>query len=177
MIRNLALLGLILPMFLQPQMEQHPATEMKKLTPMASTTLSLSGISGFSKSLTPADLKVLPHISITVHNAHSNKDESYSGVPVKNLLTLVEAAKGDGPKVSANMLVVVAGATDGFHVALTLCDTNPDCRSGQAIVADMEDGAPLTADGAFKLILTEDKKPARWARNLSSLTVRAVPIN
>ena len=70
--------------------------------------------------------------------------------------------------------MIVAGATDKFHVVITMCDTNPQCRSGQAIVADTLDGKPLAADGAFKLVLTEDKKPARWARNLSSLTVKAV---
>ena len=36
------------------------------------------------------------------------------------------------------MTVVIAGATDNFHVALTLCNTDPGCRSGQAIVADAE---------------------------------------
>ena len=140
----------------------------------ASTELVLTGITGKTKTLTSADFKALPHVTVSVHNAHNNKDESYSGVPVKDLLAMVEPAKGEGPKGSGNMLVVIAGATDSFHVAITLCDTNPDCRNGQAIVADTLDGAPIVADGAFKLILTEDKKPARWARNLSSLTVKAV---
>lgn len=142
-----------------------------------STQLVLTGLAGKSRTLTTVELKALPHVSVSVHNAHNNKDESYSGVPVKDLLAMVEPAKGEGPKVSANMLVVVASATDGFHVAITLCDTNPECRSGQTIVADTQDGDALTADGAFKLILTEDKKPARWARNLQSLTVVAVPAN
>lgn len=139
-----------------------------------STQLVITGLTGTSRTLTPAELKALPHVPVSVHNAHNNKDESYNGVPVKDLLALVEPAKGAGPKVSGNMLAVIAAATDGFHVAVTLCDTNPDCRSGQAIVADTQDGVPLTAEGAFKLILTEDKKPARWARNLQSLTVRAI---
>ncbi|MGI4854856.1 MAG: hypothetical protein ACRYF4_12520 [Janthinobacterium lividum] len=142
-----------------------------------STQLVITGLTGKTRTLNAAELKTMPHVSVSVHNAHNNKDESYSGVPVKDLLATVESAKGDGPKVSANMLVIVAAATDGFHVALTLCDTSPECRSGQAIVADAQDGASLTADGAFKLILTEDKTPARWARNLQSLTVQAVPAN
>ncbi len=70
------------------------------------------------------------------------------------------------------MTVIVARGTDNFRVALTLCDTDPDCRSGQSIVADTVDGKPLTCDGAFKLILTEDKTPGRWVRNLDSLTVK-----
>jgi len=138
-----------------------------------STQLTLTGIGGATKTLTPAEFKALPHVTVNVHNSHTNKDESYSGVAVKDLLAMVAPASGTGPKVSSNMTLVIAGATDNFHVAITLCDTNSECRNGQSIVADALDGSPLTSDGAFKLVLTEDKRPARWARNLSSLTVKA----
>lgn len=137
-----------------------------------SSSLTVTGLDGKTVTLTPAHFKALPHVTVAVHNAHNSKDESYSGVPVSALLAMVQPAKGEGPKVSTNMLLVVAGATDDFHVAITFCDTNPECRSGQALVADVQDGKPIEADGAFKLILTEDKKPARWARNLQSLTVK-----
>ena len=155
--------------------QDHASMASAKPAAKPSTSLTLTGLAGKTATLTPADFKALPHVSVAVHNAHSNKDESYSGVPIATLLATVQPAKGEGPRVSANMQVVIAGATDGFQVALTLCDTNPECRSGQAIVADVQDGEPLKTDGAFKLILTEDKKPARWARNLSSLTVKALP--
>lgn len=169
MIRHVALVFAVL---LAPAVPAQMAGMKAAASP--SDHLTVTGLSGIAKTLTPADFKALPHVSVSVHNAHSNKDETYSGVPVKDLLALVAPAKGEGPKVSTNMTVLVAGATDNFHVALTLCDTNPDCRHGQAIVADSEDGAPLTGDGAFKLILTDDVKPARWARNLQSLTVRGL---
>lgn len=130
-------------------------------------------MAGGSKTYTPDEFKALPHLAPTVHNSHSNKDERYSGVPVRDLLASVSGAKSEGPKSSPNMTLVITGATDGFMVALTLCDTNPECRNGQTIVADSMDDAPLGKDGAFKLVLSEDKKPARWARNLQTLTVRA----
>lgn len=146
---------------------------MNKPAAVPSTSLTVTGITGMAKTLSPPDFKALPHVTVNVHNVHTNKDESYSGVAVKDLLALVAPAKGEGLKVSANMTLIVAGATDGFQVTITLCDTNPDCRNGQSIVADALDGAPLTTDGAFKLVLSEDKKSARWARNLQSLTVKA----
>ena len=147
----------------------HDGMAPPKAASKPSTELTLVGLAGTSKSITPVDFNALPHITVAVHNAHANKDESYSGVPVKDLLALLGPAKG-----STNMQVIIAGSTDDFHVAITLCDINPECRSGQAIVADSLDGAPLGVDGAFKLILTEDKKPARWARNLQSLNVRTL---
>ncbi|MEK6397709.1 MAG: hypothetical protein V4734_06465 [Terriglobus sp.] len=147
--------------------------DMHKPAASPSTSLTVTGLSGKVKTLSPAEFKALPHTTVNVHNAHNNKDESYSGVAVKDLLAMVSPAKGEGPKVSANMTLIIAAATDGFQVAVTLCDTNPECRNGQSIVADAQDGAPLTTDGAFKLVLSDDKKPARWARNLQSLTVKA----
>lgn len=163
----LASLLLVPPVSVLAQMDMHkPAA-----TP--STSLTVTGITGVAKTLSPADFKALPHITVNVHNPHANKDESYSGVAVKDLLAMVAPSKGESPKVSGNMTLIIAGATDGFQVAITLCDTNPECRNGQSIVADTLDGAPLTTDGAFKLVLSEDRKPARWARNLQSLTVKA----
>lgn len=146
---------------------------MNKPAAAPSTSLTVTGLSGTAKTFSPAEFKALPHVTVNVHNSHANKDESYSGVPVKDLLAQVAPAKGEGLKVSGNMTLIIAGATDGFQVAITLCDTNPECRNGQSIVADTLDGAALTQDGAFKLVLSEDKRPARWARNLQSLTVKA----
>lgn len=156
------------------QMQHLPSNMAAKPAPIPSTTLTVTGLGGKVQTLEPEAFAKLPHVTVHVHNAHTNSDESYSGLPVQDLLKL--AKDESTPQTSTNMQVVVAGATDNFHVVLTLCDTNPDCRSGQAIVADLEDGKPLATDGAFKLILTEDKKPARWVRNLQSLTVKAVSV-
>jgi hypothetical protein len=41
------------------------------------------------------------------------------------------------------------------------------------LVADMENGTPINADGPLKLIATGEKRPARWVRNLAAITVRA----
>ncbi len=165
----LALLSSMAP---PAQMDSHGTMTAGKPIAKPSTELVVTGLGGASKTFSPAEFRALPHVTVTVHNAHNNQEESYSGVALKTLLAV--AAPGPGPKVSANMQVVIAGATDGFHVAITLCDLNPECRSGQAIVADSENGEPLKTDGAFKLILTEDKRPARWARNLQSLTVKSL---
>lgn len=151
---------LIAAVSMRAQIPAHNGMAMAK--PAASTSATLT-------------LMALPHVTVTVMNAHNGRAEVYSGVPVKDLLDTVASPKSDtAPKVSANMTLIVAEATDHFRVAITLCDTDPTCRNGQAIVADSIDGKSLTADGAFKLVLTEDKKPGRWARNLASLTVQAV---
>ena len=168
MMRSLLItLGLFAPWGAVAQM----ANGMDMRKPVPSTALTVTELLGKSTSYSPDQFKALPHITVQVHNAHNNQDETYSGVPVEKL---IHTEATSGPQTSTNVQVIVAGATDNFHVVITMCDTNPQCRSGQAIVADTLNGQPLTTDGAFKLVLTEDKKPARWARNLQSLTVKAV---
>lgn len=157
---------------------QGTMSPMKHEAGTPSTTLTLTGVDGTTKTLTVADLMRLPQTNATVMNGHTHQQETYGGVTVKDLLALLAPAKivpvtdGMKTKVSSRMMVVIARGTDNFRVALTLCDTDPGCRPGQAMVADTVDGRPLTTDGAFKLILTEDKTPGRWVRNLDALTVK-----
>ncbi len=178
MMRYLALGTMFLYSVIAPAQVSTAATAHDVMSHKAdvkpSTQLVVTGLGGQFKTLSLSEFKALPHVAVTVHNGHSDRNESYSGVPVKELLAMVAPATGSAPKISQNMQVVIAGATDGFRVAIALCDIDPDCRNGQAIVADSESSSPLQADGAFKLILTEDKKPSRWARNLNSLTVMSL---
>jgi hypothetical protein len=69
------------------------------------------------------------------------------------------------------MIGVIAEGTDGYRVLYSLVETDPTIHSGQVLVADTLDGKPLADDGAFKIISTEEKRPARWVRNLDKITV------
>lgn len=139
-----------------------------------STSLTVTGLDGATKTYSPADLKTMPRVALKVHNSHTNADEIYEGVPVAEFLKATTPGSSLTPKVSRNITVLVFGATDNFHVVLTACDVDPTCHNGNVIIADTLNNQPLTTDGAFKLIISEDKKPARWARNLNSLTVKAL---
>ena len=44
-------------------------------------------------------------------------------------------------------------------------------RTGDVSVADEVDGKRLGGDGAFKLVSTEERRPARWVRNLAEISV------
>jgi len=52
-----------------------------------------------------------------------------------------------------------------------VAEVNPSIHDATAIVADSENGKPLTSDGPLKLIDTREKHPARWVRNLASVQV------
>jgi hypothetical protein len=136
-----------------------------------STALTIHTYEGKSLTLTPAELAALPHTSVTVFNAHSKANETYSGVPLVDLLGKVGVPRGEAVRGKLFMLGIVAGGMDGYSVLYSLGEIDPAIHKGDVIVADMLDGQKLTKDGAFKMVSSEERRPARWVRNLTSISV------
>ncbi|MGA2376472.1 MAG: carboxypeptidase regulatory-like domain-containing protein [Candidatus Sulfotelmatobacter sp.] len=122
--------------------------------------------------LSPAEFRALPHITITVHNSHTNAAETYSGVPLATLLEKVNVPLGKELDGEAMTSYVVATGSDGYSVVLSLAEVNPEFHAGRVLVADARDGKALEKNGPFQLIVSDDKRPARWVHNLVSIAVR-----
>jgi len=122
--------------------------------------------------LSPADFHALPHISVTVHNGHSNAPETYSGVALVSLLEKVSAPVGKELHGEAMTSYVIATGSDGYSVVLSLAEIDPSFHACQVIVADSRDGQQLGKNGPFQLVVSDDKRPARWVHNLESVTLR-----
>jgi hypothetical protein len=116
-----------------------------------------------------AALAPLPHTKVTVHNVHTNADETYSGVPLMDLLTPLGVPAA--PHGAGVRLYLVAEGSDGYKAVYSLGEVNPALHDATVIVADSENGKPLTGDGPMKLIATREKHPARWVRNLVAIRV------
>jgi hypothetical protein len=138
-----------------------------------STTLTVA-VAGKTVTLTAAALAAMPQRRIVAHNGHSNVDETYMGVAVSDLLAKEGVAlAGDGAKKIYQSYLRAEG-TDHYFVLYSCSEVEGDMHAGEVIVALTLDGKPLTEDGAFKLVSTEDKRPARWVRNLTALTLVGV---
>ena len=71
-------------------------------------------------------------------------------------------------------MYVVAEGSDRYQAVYSLAEIDPSFHTGTVLVADRVDGQPIgVRDGPFKLVNTEDKRPARWVRNLVSLKLSA----
>jgi hypothetical protein len=117
--------------------------------------------------LSLTDLKAMPQTTVTFHNSHTNADETYSGVRLADLLAKLGAPLGDALRGKALASYVVATGSDGYRSVVALGEIDPSFHPGEVLVADAMDGKPLDAhNGPFKLIVTEDKRPARSVRNL-----------
>ncbi|MGB7280657.1 MAG: carboxypeptidase regulatory-like domain-containing protein [Candidatus Acidiferrum sp.] len=124
--------------------------------------------------LTVADLKAMPQTTVKVHNEHTKADETYTGVRVADLLTKMDAPLGNKLRGAALSDYLVATGSDGYVAVIALAEADPSFHSGEVIVADTMDGQPLDAhSGPFKLVVTEDKRPARWVRDLVTLELKS----
>ncbi len=140
-------------------------------------TIVIKGEAGQSVTLTAADLDALPQASVTLsHDSHSF---TFSGARLDAVLAKVDAPFGKGLHGPALADVVLAKASDGYWVALSLGDVDPAVRPeaaiGAVILADKEDGKPLGKDGPFRLAVGGDLKPARSARNVVEIDVLRLP--
>lgn len=136
-----------------------------------STQITLRGVDGKSISLTPEDLAALPHKTVSVFNSHTKANENYSGVVLSDLLAKVNVPQGEAVKGKVFMTAVIAEGTDKYSVVYALAEVDPSIHTGDVIVADSMDGQKLGKDGAFKLVSTEERRPARWVRNLAEISV------
>jgi hypothetical protein len=119
------------------------------------------------------DFAKLPQKTVTFHNVHTNADETYSGVPLTDLLAKYGAPTGDKLRGKGLSDYIVATGSDGYKAVLSLAETDPAFHSGDVIVADTIDGKPIVdKEGPFKLVVTEDKRPARCVHNLVSIELR-----
>ena len=69
------------------------------------------------------------------------------------------------------LIGIVAQGTDSYGVLYSLAEVDPAIHTGDVIVADTLDGQELGKDGAFKMVSSEERRPARWVRNLTSISV------
>jgi hypothetical protein len=122
--------------------------------------------------LSVAEFRALPHVTVTVHNAHADAEETYSGVPLAALLAKLDAPLGEHLRGKALASYIVATGSDGYSVVLSIAEADPSFHGGEILVADTRDGQPLGKSGPFQLIVSEDKRPARWVHNLVSISLQ-----
>ena len=134
--------------------------------------LKIGGGVQTSLTLTSADLRKMPRKTLSVVNPHSQKKETYEGVPLEEILRKAGVPNGEHLRGAAMATYIVAEAADGYRVVFSLAELDSGILDSDVIVADTMDGAPLSEkEGPFKIVAPHEKRPARWVRMLKSITV------
>ena len=145
-----------------------------KAPAVPSTTLRVDTGSGPATTFSMDDLKALPQITVIVHNAHLNKEEMYTGPLLGDVLAKAGLPFSEKTEHPMLHMAILAGGTDKYFVVYSAAEVQPGLHTAKVIVALQRNGAPLDTSGQFQLVDSVDVKPARWVRNLNSITVKTV---
>ena len=121
-------------------------------------------------TFTAAELSKMPQHTIQV-NEHG-KTINYSGVLVYDVLSQAGAPMGDKLRGKALSCYVLATAKDGYAVVYALPEFDPSFTNAQPLIADKAEGQALSdTQGPWRIVLPQDKKPARSLRMLQRIEV------
>jgi hypothetical protein len=169
---SIALLATALALPLHSRAQAMPEHEHAKASP--STSLALT-IDGKQNTLTVPELQALPQKTITVHNEHTKADETYTGVALSDLLAKYGAPFNKETEKKIFHSYLRMEGTDHYYVIYSGSEIESAIHNADVILATTFNGKPLTDDGQIKLVANAEKRPARWVRNLSAITLVTVP--
>lgn len=100
------------------------------------------------------------------------KQAKYEGVLLHDVLVRSGVDFGKGLRGKQLSTYVTATGSDGYQVVYALADFDPSITTSAIILADTRDGKPLdTNEGPIRIIVPQDKRPARSVRLLKEIAV------
>jgi Oxidoreductase molybdopterin binding domain len=139
-------------------------------------SLDLRGDLPNSRRIDASELHQLPRVEVRTPDPRDpGKEIVYSGTP------LVEVLRAGGLPLDSGMatiretvaMTVLVMAIDGYRAAFSLAELDPELTDRVILLADTKDGQPLPPrEGPFRIVVPGEKRPARWVRQVSAVTVR-----
>lgn len=107
---------------------------------------------------------------------HDGIPATYRGVRMSDVMALGGLTFGGtlrGPRMAT---YVVASASDGYRAVFAMPELDPGFRDGGIYVVDQKNDSALSAEeGPYRVVVPDEKRPARWVREMTGLTVRTAP--
>lgn len=125
--------------------------------------------------LTRSDLQAMPRDQFQIPARHDrNVMETWSGVPMIDILREAGAPVGDRLRGRNMAAYVVVIAADGFRAVYALAEIEPRFSPERKIlVADTLDGKPLSGNfGNLRIANQGEGEFSRWVRQVVALEVR-----
>lgn len=138
--------------------------------------LQLRGDLPDPRRIDAAELRKLPRVELRIKEPRdASKEVVYAGTPLSEVLKasglLLDSGMA-GVRETVAMTVLVEGA-DGYRVAFSLAELDPELTDRVVLLADTKDGQPLAPrEGPFRIVTPGEKRPARWVRQVTAVTVR-----
>ena len=148
---------------------------VQSAAPAATATLTVQGNVEKPLKLSVSDLQHMPRTTLKSFNQHENKEETYEGVALSEILK--QAGAPQGPKLRGPALAtyIVAEGSDGYRVVFSIAETDADFQDSEILVADKMNGQAMDAHlGPLRLVVPHDKRPARSVRMLQTIQLVTV---
>ena len=119
-----------------------------------------------------ADLATLPRQTLRARD-HQGRESVFEGVALVELLQRAGVPLGKELRGDRMVTYVVVGAPDGYRVMFALPEIDPAFSDRLILLADRRDQQPLSpGEGPLRRIVPGEKRQARWARQVTSATIR-----
>ncbi len=122
-------------------------------------------------ALSISDLQQFPQTNVTRKDKDGN-DHVYSGVILSAILQKAGVTLGKDLRGENLTKYLQIDAADGYQVVFALAELDKDFADRTIILADIMDDKPLpAADGPFRIIVQDEKKPARCIKQVTGIKV------
>lgn len=152
-----------------------PSASSPQASQPALIEVRIDGVGLKATTLDLNALAALPRTTLTV----KEKDESssvYEGVRLSDALAAAGMTFGQslrGPRL-ADYLIAQAG--DGYRVVFALTELDPEFSDRVVLLADKRDDKAIDGrDGPLRIVVSDERKHARWVRNVARLTIASAP--
>lgn len=134
-------------------------------------TLSISGEVKIPLELKLTDLASFKQVSHKVKD-RDGKEHLFAGVSLIEILEKAGVTTGAQLRGENLKKYLLISAADGYEVLYSLAEIDPEFTDQVILLAITKDGQPLgNGEGPFRIITPNDKKPARWIREVRSIKV------
>jgi DMSO/TMAO reductase YedYZ molybdopterin-dependent catalytic subunit len=141
-------------------------------TPVKPVLLTINREAATPLKLTADDLAKLPRKSVRAKD-HDGKDTSFDGIDISEVLKLAGVQSSEHLRGKELALFLVVEASDGYRAVFALPELDHAFTDKTVLLADRRDGQPLKeTEGPLRLVVPDEKRQARWVRQVVSLTIR-----
>jgi DMSO/TMAO reductase YedYZ molybdopterin-dependent catalytic subunit len=147
------------------------ATTLKAQTTPKPAIVKISGEVTTPFDLTPADFAQMKQTEV-VRKDRDGNNHTYSGVLLAAILQKAGTTLGKDLRGENLTKYILCEASDGYQVTFALAELDADFTDRLIILADKMDGKPLApGDGPFRIIVQDEKKPARCMKQVTAIKV------
>ncbi|QQS45204.1 MAG: molybdopterin-dependent oxidoreductase [Acidobacteriota bacterium] len=134
--------------------------------------LSVSGEGISAQKLTITDLMKLPRTKVKAA-PHNGKETEYEGVMLGEILKISGQKFGESLRGKALATYLLVEAEDGYQAVFAIPELDIAFTNKVVLLAYRQNNAPLDSKaGPLQIIVPDEKRHARWVRQVKSLVIK-----